>query len=312
MVNVKDVMSSGYRMLFSHPHRPGPDPLILVMIPLIGKARSNDWQRVCAVLEETLNSLRGQSYARFEVLLCSQDRPENLPQEPGYHFVQAPPHDAAANVSDQRVKVRLLAEYAARHFDVFSYVLHLDADDLLHPDLFRYIAEDNNGRGYLIDQGYMVDAASGRLAPLGQTNGGKQPFWMQCGSCAFFAVDWGKQKFPALYLRLIGKGHKNYAARSARLGYPLADVPFPAALYVVNHGDNMQNRKGNDKFRYLEGSEITDMAELRAIRAEFGLAMRDPAEAGPDHDQASMASGFSRFSAMAFSRSAPSAPSITR
>ncbi|AJE46415.1 glycosyltransferase family A protein [Celeribacter indicus] len=270
-MNVKSLLASGYRVLLSKPHVPPEDPLILVMIPLLPKARAEDWGRVCAILEDTLNSLRAQSYRRFEILLCSQDRPENFPDAPGYHFVTAPPHTAAANVSDQRVKVRLLAEYAAAHFDEFTYVMHLDADDLLHPDLFGFVAGDNNGRGYLVEQGYMVDASSGRIAPLGRAIGGALDFWEHCGSCAFFAVDWGRQRLPVFYMRLIGKGHKSYAERCARLGYPLAPVPFPAMLYVVNHGDNMQIRKGNDKSRYLDACEITDEAEKQAVRAEFGL-----------------------------------------
>ena len=276
-MDVKSLLSAGYRHVFARKHKPESAPLILVMIPLVGKARAHDWTRVCGILELTLASLRAQSYSNVEVILCSQDRPENFPEKDGYHFVSAPPHNAAANVSDQRIKVRLMAEYAALTFDRFSYVMHLDADDLLHTDLFRYVAEDNNGRGYLVEQGYMMDALSGRLAPLGRAIGGETEFWKHCGSCAFFAVDWGKQAFPVFFLRMIGKGHKNYASRAARLGYPLDPVPFPAMLYVVNHGDNMQIRKGNDKLLYFASLEIIDPARLSAIREEFGLS--EPAAA---------------------------------
>ncbi|MBW6417715.1 glycosyltransferase family 2 protein [Celeribacter sp. PS-C1] len=271
-MDVKSLLSAGYRHVFARKHKPEDAPLILVMIPLVGKARAHDWHSVCDILELTLASIRAQSYSNVEVILCSQDRPDNFPEKDGYHFVSAPPHHAAANVSDQRIKVRLMAEYAARTFDRFSYVMHLDADDLLHPDLFRYVAEDNNGRGYLVEQGYMMDALSGRMAPLGRAIGGETEFWEHCGSCAFFAVDWGKQAFPVFFLRMIGKGHKNYAPRAARLGFPLDPVPFPAMLYVVNHGDNMQIRKGNDKLLYFANLEITDPARLSAIQEEFGLA----------------------------------------
>ncbi|PTQ68559.1 glycosyltransferase family A protein [Celeribacter persicus] len=271
-MDVKSLLATGYRWLFAKPHRPGSSPLIVVMIPLIGKARAQDWQRVCDILEDTLASLRAQSYRNFEVLLCSQDRPDNFPDGENHHFIPAPPHNAAPNVSDHRLKIRLMTEYAARSFDRFSYVMHLDADDLLHPDLFRYVAQDNNGRGYLVGQGYMMDAQTRRLAPLGRAIGGKTEFWEHCGSCAFFAVDWGKQRFPVFFLRLMGKGHKNYADRARRLGYPLAAIPFPAMLYVVNHGDNLQTRKGNDKLRYLTHLEITEPERLAAIRAEFGLS----------------------------------------
>ncbi len=311
-MNGKDVLASLYRGLFYRQHQPAENPLILVMIPLVGKDNADDWDRVCGILQETLASVRGQSYARYEVLLCCQDLPQNWPDDPCYHFVQAPPHTAEANVSDQRVKVRLLAEYAARTYHEFTYVMHLDADDLLHPDLFAFVGRDNNGCGYLIDQGYMVDAMSGRMSPLGKAIGGTLPFWRQCGSCAFFAVDWNAQRFPVWFLRLIGKGHKAYAARSARLGYPLDLVPFPAALYVINHGDNMQNRKGNNKLRQLEANEVSDKDAVASIVKAFDIEMVGATNGDPEIDQANIATGFSRLSTMAFRRSAPKAPSITR
>lgn len=271
-MDLKTLLSFGYRQFFSKPHKPDAAPLIVVMIPLVGKARAKDWEAVCRVLEDTLDALRAQSYQNYEVLLCSQDRPDNFPQQKGYHFISAPPHHAAETVSDQGLKVRLMSAYAGETFDRFSYVLHLDADDLPHPDLFRYVVENNNGRGYLIEQGYMLDAPSGRLGLFGRDIGGTQDLCEHCGSCALFAVDWGKQAFPASYMRLIGNGHRKYAERAARLGFPLDPIPFPSMLYVVNHGDNMQIRKGNDKLLYIEDNDITDPARLSAIREDFGLS----------------------------------------
>ncbi len=314
-MHIKDVLGAGYRSVFYKKHEPGAEPLFVFMIPLVGPENSQDWGRACAVLEDTLASIQGQGYRHWQVVLCCQERPPNLPDNPRFHFVSAPPYNPASVKSDQNVKGRLMADYAARTFLEFAYVMYLDADDLLHPDLLAHLAADNNGTGYLVEQGYMIDAASGRLAPLGNAPGQK-PFSRQCGSCAFIAVDFARQWFPVSYLRLIGKGHKNYVERCNRLGYPLDVIDFPAMLYVVNHGENMQIRRGNgdNKLGYIARNEVTDPEAVAQIYADFQISLQGKAAGGdlPEIDQASMATGFSKLSTMAFSRFAPSAPSITR
>lgn len=275
----KLLLAGAYRALFLGPPAPKPDPLILWLIPMVGRANAGDWARACEVLAETLASIEAVRYANWKVLLCSQDRPEGFVDGPRHEFVQAPPQDMSKGISDQNIKARLLAEHAARTCHGFAYVSHLDADDLIHPDLPGWIAADNNGSGYIVESGYMLDAGSGRIARLGIAPG-ESVFWKHCGSCGYFAVDFGRQRFPAFHLRLIGKGHKNYTGRSARLGRPLAPVPFPAMIYLVNHGENMQSRRGNDKMLYLANHEVTDPAEIARIFAEFGLQKRQEAALG--------------------------------
>ncbi|MDP3339623.1 glycosyltransferase family A protein [Frigidibacter sp.] len=275
----KLLLAGAYRTLFLGPPAPQTDPLILWLIPMVGRANAGDWERACAVLAETLASIEAVRYANWKVLLCSQDRPEGFVDGPRHQFVQAPPQDMSKGISDQNIKARLLAEHAARTCKGFTYVSHLDADDLIHPDLPGWIAADNNGSGYLVEKGYMLDASSGRLARMG-TGTGEMAFWTHCGSSGYFAVDFGRQKFPAFHLRLIGKGHKNYIGRSARLGRPLSLIPFPAMMYLVNHGENMQSRRGHDKLLYLAQNEVTDPAEAAAIYAEFGLRLRKEAGKG--------------------------------
>lgn len=275
----KLLLAGAYRTFFLGPPAPRPEPLILWLIPMVGRANSSDWGRACALLAETLASIEAAPYRNWRVMLCSQDRPDGFVDGPRHSFVQAPPQDMSKGLSDQNIKARLLAEHAARTCRDFAYVSHLDADDLVHPDLPGWIAADNNGSGYIVDKGYMLDAQSGRIARMG-TEPPQSPFWKHCGSCGYFAVDFGRQKFPAFHLRLIGKGHKNYEPRSKRLGRPLAPVPFPAMVYLVNHGENVQSRRGHDKMVYLARCEVTDPEEAARIYAEFGLRKRHEAARG--------------------------------
>ena len=53
-------------------------------------------------------------------------------------------------------------------------------------------------------------------------------------------------------------------------GLPLDPVPFPAGLYLVNHGENMVERRGNlgGKLAYLERN-LVPAPEVAGIAAAF-------------------------------------------
>ena len=277
-MHAKDLLASLYGRLFQRPMRKVEHPLIVWMVPLIGPAVSRDWPKACTLLDQTLASIRASDYDNWAVVVCCQQRPPALPEDARIHFLEVPDLALSKGISDHSEKVRRLTDYVVRTFRGPAYVSHLDADDLMHPDLPGWMARDNNGRGYIVTQGYMVDWRSGRAAPLGQGKG--QPFWMQCGSCGYFALDLGRQRWPGFYLRLIGKGHKSYMARAARLRRPLDAVPFPAMIYMVNHGDNVQVRKGHDKLPTVEQLALTDPAEEARVHAQFGLRKREEAAQG--------------------------------
>jgi len=278
-MHAKDLLAGLYGRFFQRPVRKVDQPLVIWMVPLIGPAVSHDWAKACALLDQTLGSIRAAGYDNWAVVLCCQQRPPALPDDPRIHFLQVPELALSKGISDHSEKVRRMTRYVAKTFRGLAYVSHLDADDLMHPDLPGWIARDNNGRGYIVAQGYMMDWRSGRVAPLGQ-GPQSQPFWKQCGSCGYFAVDLGRQRWPGLYLRLIGKGHKSYMARAARLGRPLDPVPFPAMIYLVNHGDSVQVRKGNDKLPVVEELALADPAAEARVHAEFGLRRRHGGQGG--------------------------------
>ena len=73
----------------------------------------------------------------------------------------------------------------------------------------------------------MLDFVSGRIARM-RTAPGESVCWKHCGSCGYSAVDFGRQRFPAFHLRLIGKGYTSRGAARppARPGaVPGDDVP---------------------------------------------------------------------------------------
>ncbi len=271
MDDPKEYLARLYRLTLGRaPALPDP-PVIQVMIPMIGRADAGDWDPHLSRLQDTLESIARQDYDSFRVLLACQDRPPNLPDDPRYHFVPVPPKPKGRGV-DHRHKTRAMLDYSVRTFEDGAYAMNLDADDILHPRLFRRVAEGNNGRGYLISDGYMMDAQTGRLARLDDAPG-RVPFWKICGSCAFFALDFRDALRSSLRMRILGKAHLDYARRQRLMGLPLDDLPGPAAIYVVNHGGSVSDHKGKGaaRLRYLEKHRLAE-AEEAAARAEFGLS----------------------------------------
>ena len=284
-------LAHAYRRLLHRPLTPPDAPVITFAIPLVGKDRAEDWDNTCARLSDTLRSVRSQDHGRVEVIVCGQDRPDGFPASEGERFLPVPHFEAAAGRSDRRDKMRAIARDMARQGG-FRYVVTLDADDIVHPGLCRFVAQDNNGRGYLIDKGYIIGPA-GRVALLDPV---AKPFafWDFCGSCAILAVDLDRQALPAWYLGQFASRHHEFRAIAAAHGYPLDTVPFPAALYIFDHGTNASIRYGRagGKWSYLRDHALP-AAEARAVLAEFGHRLR------PRPDQASMATGDSRLSTIA-------------
>lgn len=259
-----------YRMLLARPHRPPREPVIVFAIPLVGQSRARDWARTCRLLEGTLMSLRRQNYPAIRVYLCCQDRPEGFGADPAHVFVPAPRTIwRTAKGLDKLAKLELLVAAIAARERGFCYVMFLDADDVLHPGLCRHVAADNNGRGYLVEKGHMLDARTGRIAWLG--GAGSEPFWRQCGSSALFAVDF-RRRLAARYLRSFGGKHLHYAEKAARMGYPLAPVPFRAVLYVYATGENVSKRTTGGAYKQaLLEYQALPRAEARAVAREYGL-----------------------------------------
>ena len=243
------------------------DPFVFFAVPLVSKRRSGDWEVVQRNLARTLASFRQQSSNAWQAVVCGQNRPEQIEFDEQVQFLPYAGSDKFYDKGDKRVA---LLRHIARNADRDGYYMQVDADDLLHPDFVSYVRSDNNGRGYSIDRGYMADLSAGLMAEL---EPGKKPFNQFCGSSSAVRVDFrpGARGSRKLLMKL--KAHSKVDARMALHGMPLAKVPFHAAIYLVNHGENMQERRGQlgGKIAFLEDNAITDPAQLADIRGAFRL-----------------------------------------
>ena len=258
--------------------RPAPssgNPLVIFAIPLISKARAGDWGRVSANLAATLDSLAAQRSGSWAALVCGQDRPEGVDLERvGGGRVRFVPYRGRAKFYDKGDKRLALIDAAMAAFaGRDGYYAQWDADDLLHPDAVGHVTAGDNGRGYLINRGYMADLAANVFAPIGPDAAeGGRPFWQACGSCAFVRYDFRAQ--PGHWRRLLRRmsSHTRIPDWMALSGMPLEELGFPAAIYAFNHGENMRRRRGKDAGRLaaLEARALPP-EEVARVRAAFAL-----------------------------------------
>lgn len=135
---------------------------------------------------------------------------------------------------DKEKKRRLIGAALRQREEPF-YVMFLDADDLIHKDLCHYIHNDNNQRGYLIEQGYTVDLARHRISCQGQ-------FDQRCGSCYvgyFKPEDLPHHADDLANLFAAFTRHTDFEGVAVTAGRAPKIVPFPAAAYLTQHESSL-------------------------------------------------------------------------
>lgn len=250
-------------------------PNFIFGISLASKRAVEDWAHTEHLLGRTLRSVLKQADPRFRVIICGHERPE-IPEldDPRVIFMVAdiePPASSDHFRKDKMWKRRLVG--AALRNMGGGYFFPLDADDLVHKDLVSYVLSEDNRRGYNINQGYVEDFLNRRLAPV--PGAWSVPFDRVCGSSAvlYFEPD----ELPRdghldanLYFNLF-QSHAYWPIVAEESGKPLATVPFPAAVYVVNHSQNLSfglQRAGQRTKNIISSVERCALADGRIVLQE--------------------------------------------
>ena len=79
-------------------------------------------------------------------------------------------------------------------------------------------------------------------------------------------------KFKALLNEL--KSHKRIISRMQTYGFTMQPIPFPAGLYLVNHGQNMIERRGNlgGKLSFAEEHALEDDRQIALVKKTFRIS----------------------------------------
>lgn len=259
-----------------HVNRP---PEFAFAIPLMPRAAAADWEQVQLNLRRTVRSvLRAASGHAADVYIACHDEPElgELCDENVHvRSVPFPPReDPSTAMCDRDNKRRFIGAWLRRDIpdnvdNVF--VMFLDADDLVHRDVVSY-ALSHRARSYVVESGYLLDADRGIL--LRRRDG----YYHTCGSSFVCQFDAGE--LPSSWddlnaqFSLFGKyGHPDYPRIANELGKPPAAFPFPAGVYVVNHGDNhWTTMSGRKRMPSRRADIVRPAAARRILESDFNAA----------------------------------------
>jgi len=214
-------------------------------IPLMPKANASDWEQVSKVFNQTLRSLDNQTNKSFQVLIAAQDMPELAP-DLTLDVVHLAPHWTVENrtdakLRDKRWKRTLLLRTVRERGG--GYVMMLDADDLVSNRLVDYVLKNRDPNGYIVENGYAYDWKANLIAPIPGV--WKKSFDNVCGSCS--VINFTLDDLPPLrggdegtdYLAKHLSQHSQWKHVMRDFGRPLTPLPFPAAVYVLNHDNNL-------------------------------------------------------------------------
>ena len=241
------------------------DLKFVFVIPVVSKKMAKVWGAVCQLLNDTLSALIAQSNPNWTAILCGQDKPEGLLNDPRIRFIAFKEDPVRDNRPDMFDKMRQLVHHVATLDPSDGYIFKFDQDDILHNDAVEYMLNTRDPNGYIINKGFMLapDGLHGRyLEP-------RNPFRFDfladtlaasCGSCmaCYYDTRPGGIGF-GLFDAIAYQSHGWFEHLAILLGRPLNKVPFPAIVYNILHGNNAD--EGRRKPPKLRSKHLTYISE---------------------------------------------------
>jgi len=214
-------------------------------ISLKSKQNSDNWGLVADNLKQTLISIKNSSCQNYHIVIATND-PEDLERIIDTNRTtlvhadfDAPKAKIQKGASDKHKKRRLIGSYLANIETDPFYVMFLDADDLIHKDLVGHVLSDDNHRGYIVSEGYVLDIAEGELRR-------KNEFDTICGSCYigyFYPEEMPKSTDDMECYYSEHMGHRRHIKIATKNGRKPDSIPFPGTIYIRGHEESLQTVK---------------------------------------------------------------------
>jgi hypothetical protein len=247
--------------------------MIVFIVPLIAPAYCKNWPLISALCERTLRSLTSQTSEHFHVILVCDEAPISDFRHPKLSIVQEPfwlpdPTNFGSRLWNKREKLkRGLIE--ARKFNP-DFIMYADADDCVSSQLCAFIESSPVTDSFIIRNGYAYFEGSRWLH--------RRPEFDQiCATSSVLRCREGdlprSMDDKAEDFHLLRMGHNEVSAEMKIKG-TVADIAFPAAVYVVGHGENMVGMVPQGlvrKFKRLVASVIRTQPLTSQLRQEFGI-----------------------------------------
>ncbi len=266
--------------------------LFLVAVPHPLSCRS--YSRTVSLLEDTLRSVCAQLNPDFHVIVICNERPPVGFDHPSVEYLlvdfEPVPSARVAGIridagsgfqirfSDRHIRTDKGCRFfmAIQHARGLrpSHVMFVDNDDFVSNRISDFVQGHRVEHGWFLRDGYLYSSGSSRMAAMPNFN-------RKCGSgeiLPFEPLLW-REELPTdatksdilarvdnYYIKRILGGHRRAPFYFARRGRPLRALPFPGAVWHVNHGANYS---GQRPYGRRDTVSLSD-----ELRAEFSI---------PDH-----------------------------
>ena len=218
---------------------------------------AKDYGHIEELLRGSLASIEAQSSDEYVAIVVGNRSP-SFALPPRVHFVEVdfgPPQPARGRhagrddfVRDKGSKIGI-GLVAARQFAPEN-VVFFDADDFLHRNLTKFVSAHPEINGWVIEDGWIYSRARNGYAKQNEFN-------RTCGTCYVLPYDLFQispdlhvgstqrevvESFGELLPNIMG-AHRNATQWLGERGVVLERVPFRAAVYHVDTGENHSGKE---------------------------------------------------------------------
>ncbi|MCC7174753.1 MAG: hypothetical protein IT159_06115 [Bryobacterales bacterium] len=243
--------------------------MLAFVVPLKSAAASNSWDRVTRLVRRTLRSVCAQTCPDFRAVVACHDIPDIGFEDERVEYLRVdfppPGPDLGERIRDcaSKTLTGLHRALALRP----AHVMLLDADDCVSNRLAAHAARHPDANGWYINRGYFWREG------LESVHVERRRFHQWCGSSHIYRRD--LLELPPLPARDWFYRHSQAVRHMRERGTPLSPLPFPGAVYLISHGDNMNDYAGilwpRNPVKRLLRRVLYHRSLTPGMRAEFGL-----------------------------------------
>ncbi len=258
--------------------------MLVFIIPIKSAQVSKSWEQVSCLFERCLRSVCAQTSEQFHVIAVCHERPAIHYSHPAVTYVEVDYPLVPTTTGNTQLRYKRHDKCrkiwaglrAAEPFDP-DHVMFVDADDLVSNRLAAHSLQAKSAPGWYVESGYEYQNGHNFVflrrdfhLLSGTSNIVQYPLLAPERKLTFDEVGW----------RFLW--HQNIVELMQERSTPLAPLPFPGAVYIVDNGENIWSQTAlrqtpGDRLKAATMQVSKLYKRLRAqsitpsMRNEFGL-----------------------------------------
>ena len=260
--------------------------MLVFVIPLKSAKVSDSWQQVSKLFERTIRSVCNQTSPNFKVVVVCHERPDIKFEHPNITYIEVDfpiptwevDTDHTSRDTDKQKKIFIGLTYI-RQFNP-THVMFVDADDCVSKYLAKFVSQNPDCNGWMFGKGY--EYINGSKSILLRQKG----FYSRCGTSSIVKYE----KIVPDKNIVVDNIDRQWLFHGNKIKKQLSDkgvlldtLPFPGAVYITNHGENIRNQirlelqRASSIYKKLRfytviiGKYILSKKLTNSICEEFGL-----------------------------------------